>query len=284
MRNTLSIHNGHDGSYTYIEDENIIFHCALERYSKIKSFAAPSLELLKLIPKNLDLIIFTSHSYDFTKQHIQALHSLDLIQRNTEIIFYKNSHHHLFHMLAARHFFNSSLPCFIADGGGTNNEVETLYRNDQIILKNYTNEKYIGVGPAYSQTSFKLFEDDLSEGKTMALSSYGKFKKQIYKKIYYDNDFNKNYFRTFHMQDMFFKKKLTTDLKDNFTQDFVKNFQLVCEKKIIKILKKYNVNKVIFTGGVAQNILINSFLYLKPILHLSQATTENCHFVQMNED
>lgn len=261
MRNVLSIHNGHDGSYTYIEDNEIIFHCALERYSKIKAFASPSLDLLKLITKPLDLIIFTTHNYNFTNAHIIALNSLNLINiKTTQFLHYNNSHHHLFHMLSARHFFKSELPCFIADGGGSSNEVETLYRKDNVIFKNYTNDKYIGIGPAYSQISWNLFGDEFSEGKTMALSSYGILNKHLYKKIYFNQDFSKNYFKTFSVQDMNFLFKLTTEKTDKFSQNFIKTFQIACERKILKILKRYNIDKIILTGGVSQNILINSFL------------------------
>jgi carbamoyltransferase len=261
MYNVLSIHNGHDGSYTYIENNKIIFHCALDRYSKIKSFSSPSLDLLKLIPKQLDLVIFTVHNYNFTNAHLIALNSLKLINsKTTQFLHYHNSHHHLFHMLAARHFFKSELPCLIADGGGSQDEVETLYRKDKVILKNYTNDKYIGVGPAYSQISWNLFGDEFSEGKAMALSSYGNFNKNMYKKIYFNKDFNKNYFRTLSVQDMNLLFKLTTNKEDIFSQNFIKTFQLACEKKIFKILKRYEIDKIILTGGVAQNILINSFL------------------------
>jgi carbamoyltransferase len=99
----------------------------------------------------------------------------------------------------------------------------------------------------------------------MALSCYGSYDNNI--EILKDNKFNKQYF----------KKNLgrskgdfltaaewipgLSDLKDNKKSlDFIHTFQKGCEEYCFNLFKRFNNKKILFTGGVAQNILINTLL------------------------
>jgi carbamoyltransferase len=262
--NLLSIHNGHDGAITVIKNNSLFFHTAIDRYTRVKHFTFPPITLIKKL-KELDLffdhIILTHHNYNNYTQYIELFKRFKLADNNTKFINYDNKLHHFFHNLVAKFFFKKESLCLVADGGGTDLELETLFDvNDDVVIKNFSNENYIGIGQAYTQLSNHLFGFECSEGKTMALSSYGNYSKTLHKKIISNKNFNHSFFNTHHVAYSRKMFKLSIRKEDNYSQDLIKTFQIICEKRIHNLIKKYNSKNLLFTGGVAQNVLINTYL------------------------
>tara|TARA_R100000742_G_C4274176_1_gene94044 strand:- start:920 stop:1945 length:1026 start_codon:yes stop_codon:yes gene_type:complete len=93
------------------------------------------------------------------------------------------------------------------------------------------------------------------EGTLMALSTYGKFNKEIEKELWDGERFNN-------------KLQIEDDLKNKLNynystedKDVAKTFQEICEKAFLTIIKKFDIEKELtITGGFAQNIINNTKL------------------------
>jgi carbamoyltransferase len=108
-------------------------------------------------------------------------------------------------------------------------------------------------------------KDQFSEGKAMALSSFGKMNTDYYNKIIFQNHFNKNYIIANHSQNInpkkIFSGNFNTDIDNKDAQDLAFTFQKACEFMAIQFIKKLKINNdITISGGVGQNILINSML------------------------
>jgi carbamoyltransferase len=248
--NILALHLSHHGTMTYVKNKKIIFHTQLDRYNRIKNSSLPSYTLEKILENlEIDILIITNLKYtslEEWKYIFKNCYHWKNKFKNLKVINHSYSIHHLFHVYCSLLWnkFEKGV-VFVHDGGGAvfkNNveEKETAFN----INKNKINQIFLDENPYgyyYRVKADNIFNSDHQEGKLMALSNYGK----------YDERFNK---------DCIIKNK--DEILETNTE--VKNFaftsQKILENSFFDVFKKHNIqNKnLIFTGGVTQNVLLNS--------------------------
>lgn len=256
MNKVLSIHTDHDGSVTYVENSQVVFHTQLDRYNRHKHCADISKKLFDyLYQLDFDTLLITSLYVDSLLYLNNLFHSskkwLDKLQK-VKIIQYGFTDHHLFHAYGSLSW-NKFTDCTIVvmDGSGSpkkdefgdiRTENETVYNfNKNLILKHKTFKK---IGKRYQTTSNWLMGDCwFNDGKTMALSLYGKYTSKLIDQKNIRNTIKKS---------------------DKEARDIAYSLQFCTEKDVLDYfeIKKITGN-VIFTGGVAQNVLLNSKLNKK---------------------
>ena len=282
--NILSFHFGHDGSVTILEGDEIVVHHQLERFNGLKNQFYPTIELFDKI-KNLkikfDKVIITTMSLGHQIPIVYLLKKY-LNINPSQIVKIFQDEHHLFHAECARHLFDypKNALYFISDGHGAvkslNNEkdkkidgaeviecesfydekLSSLYkyyytdRQIKIIDNKFLVSKNISLGKAYQKLVYELGLNYNEEGKAMALSSYGKFNKNIANQL-----INNNW--SFRLNP---NKNHTT--KDSEALDLVKTCQIVFQQLFLEKIKKINkeYDTLVLSGGCTQNILNNSFL------------------------
>lgn len=270
--NVLTIHHGHSGSITISKDNELIVHTELERFSKLKYSDEFTFNLIKKI-NNLniyfDLIIISIWSpLDITKIRFDLINK----NKNCKIIVEDQfkTKHHIYHAYCAAYNVNKKFDYIVVlDGNGKFNknnqeEMVSIYDNNfNEVYKEYYKE-HVSLGWAYQIVNLALYGETFCSGKTMALSSYGS-KNNI--KILTDNNFNKSFFKKNlgrNIDDINLAKDWIpglSDLKDNKKAlDFVHTFQKACEEYCLNLFDRFKNKKIIFTGGVAQNVLINTRL------------------------
>ena len=248
--NILALHLSHHGTMTYVKNKKIIFHTQLDRYNRIKNSSLPSYTLEKILENlEIDTLIITNLKYtslEEWKYIFKNRYHWKNKFKNLKVINHSYSIHHLFHVYCSLLWnkFEKGV-VFVHDGGGAvfkNNveEKETAFS----INKNKVNQIFLDENPYgyyYRIKADNIFNSDHQEGKLMALSSYGK----------YDERFDK---------DCIIKSEgeiLNTNIE---IKDFAYTSQKVLENSFFNVFKKHNIkNKnLIFTGGVTQNVLLNS--------------------------
>jgi carbamoyltransferase len=271
--NILTLHYGHSGSITISKDNELIVHTELERFSKIKYGANFTLNLIEKINElNIcfDLIVLSIwHPADIK----DIIFSLINKGKNCKIIVEDQfqTKHHIYHAYCAAYNIDKEFDYIVVlDGNGKFNknleeEKVSIYDNkfNEVYKEYYTGD--VSLGWAYQIVNLALYQQTFPCGKTMALSCYGSYDNNI--EILKDNKFNKQYF----------KKNLgrsegdfltaaewipgLSDSKDNKKAlNFVHTFQKGCEEYCFNLFKRFNNKKILFTGGVAQNVLINTLL------------------------
>ena len=294
--NILSIHCSHHGAVSVASEGKLIVHCELSRLNKQKYFPRPDYNLIKKIDSlglEYDVVLFSKlpdNCLDMYEEHLlRRLH----IKPDAKI--YIKTEHHLFHASCSRNFKNNFDNYFVWDGNGAvinidgeeGSETYSLWDNklnlqkrylitnncvDYSDKKNYLSFKNIGIGEAYTSLcrELKLYEkDNFSEGKAMALSTYGKYDQELHKKIFNDNEgFNRNNINIYSIEREFGDrkkyttfKKYNTDKENIEAQNYAYTFQKGVEELGLKIVKDLNIEgSICFSGGVAQNVLLNTFL------------------------
>lgn len=271
--NILTIHHGHNGSITISKDNKLIVHTELERFSKIKYSDVFTISLIKKINElniYFDLIILSIwQPSDIVKIRF------DLFNRNNNCKIIVEDQfqckHHIYHAYCAAYNVDKDFDYIVVlDGGGKYNknfqeEIISIYDNNfnEVYKEYYT--KVVSLGWAYQIVNLALYDQTFPCGKTMALSCYGSYDKNI--KILKDNNFNTKYFKKHlgrHEGDIDLAKDWIpglSDLKDNKKSlNFVHTFQKGCEEYVLNLFKRFQNKKIVFTGGVAQNVLINTRL------------------------
>lgn len=250
MENILALHLSHHGSITYVQNNKIIFHTQLDRYSRIKNTALPSYNLEKIIENlKVDTLIITrlkdtslpDWNYVFKNRYHwkQKFKKLKVIDHSFSI-------HHLFHAYCSLVWKNidSNGIIFVHDGGGATlkNNVEEresayTYKKNKISQVFLDTKTY---GYRYRIVADNLFDSGHQEGKLMALSSYGGYDENFESNINIEN------------------KKITID--NHQAKNLAFTSQKILEKCFYETFNKHNIeNKnLIFTGGVTQNVLLNS--------------------------
>lgn len=300
--NILALHLSHDGSITVIEGDEIVVHHQLDRYNKFKHEFIPSIEVLENIKKlniKLDKVIITSlspHGFPI-KYFLKKFFNIgaeDIVEVNA-------NEHHLFHAHCARHFYNypKNSVYYVADGAGARQnlthsskfidgvrviEQESCFDEDcKPIFKNYCtsqllnieNDKIkihpsLGLGYAYQKLTYELGFEEFEDGKTMALSSYGKFSQNIRDCLLYRDNWNLNLLNkdpdTYDHDNKYNRFMLDPNIdhttRDSKSLDFVHTFQKTFEYLTLKNIKKIKrpYDNLILTGGCAQNVLNNTNL------------------------
>ena len=250
MENILALHLSHHGSITYVQNNKVIFHTQIDRYNRIKNTALPSYNLEKIIENlKVDTLIITrlkdtslsEWNYVFKNRYHwkQKFKKLKVIDHSFSI-------HHLFHAYCSLVWkdIDNKGTIFVHDGGGAtlkNNieERESAYT----YKKNKVNQMFLDTktyGYRYRIVADDLFDSSHQEGKLMALSSYGGYDENFESNINIEN------------------KKITID--NHQAKNLAFTSQKILEKCFYEIFNKHNIeNKnLIFTGGVTQNVLLNS--------------------------
>ena len=286
--NVLTIHHGHSGSITISKDNELIVHTELERFSKLKYSDEFTFNLIKKI-NNLniyfDLIVISIWSpLDITKIRFDLINK----NKNCKIIVEDQfkTKHHIYHAYCAAYNVNKKFDYIVVlDGNGKFNknnqeEMVSIYDNNfNEVYKEYYKE-HVSLGWAYQIVNLALYGETFCSGKTMALSSYGS-KTNI--KILTDNKFTKSLFKKNlgrNIGDINLAKNWIpklSDSKDNKKAlDFVHTFQKACEEYCLNLFDRFKNKKIIFTGGVAQNVLINT--------RLNNETSNTVHLDPMCSD
>jgi len=247
QNNILSIHFGHHGAFSYIRNNEVVFHSQFDRFSKLKNFGIFSKSVLDIFSNlDFDTLLLTDINNSMLPKEFNQIKLINPFFYkkicNSKIITCSDQHH-LFHAYAIDLWSKEkNKKIFVMDGDGVKlknsnaTEQESFYTlNENNIYHHFTTSK--NIGSLYERRASQLFISPVSEGKLMALSSYGLFNKK-----YYNNDI------------------IDVSTKEE-KEDYAKTTQRYCEDKVISILKENIDNKdetIFFTGGVAQNVLLNT--------------------------
>ena len=300
--NILSLHLGHDGAVTIVSGDEVVVHHQLDRFNKFKNEFFPTFEVLQKIKDlkiTFDKVIITSMGeinfpiWYYLKKFFNIT--------NENILNFKQEQHHIFHAHCAKYFYqqDKDFIVYVADGDGAVQylkhdsdflntlrviENETILdENLNPLYKKYHVKKPINVfsktikihpsvsfGKGYQKLVYELGLEEHSEGKAMALSSYGKLNKTIFNSLIHEDSWNINLVND--IQDSYDKKNtynrfmlnpnIEHTAKNSPSLDFVHTFQKAFEALFLNALNKvdHKDKTILLTGGCAQNILNNSNL------------------------
>jgi len=188
-----------------------------------------------------------------------------------------------------------------------NKEIKTLYKsfwliNDLNLKKEDINKKIknfysnvdikvnsqFGIVKVYEAATTLIGQNNLENGKTMGLSSYGEnknLKKYFDKNGVIENNFthikiNNHDSSCFYKEENKIEKNIT---KENYKYyaNKAKNVQLETQKEVLKLIKKYvkrtKINNVCIVGGYGLNVVANNF-YLKNLPNV------NFYFEPVSDD
>ena len=183
--NILSIYASHDGSVTYVKNNQIVFHTQIDRYNRFKHYSFPVKNLIQELEKlEIDKIII-SHSHHNAMGMWDDLINNSNKLKNIEIHYYGEEHHHLFHAYCALTWNKNIKNILVCDGTGSKYkeiiERESLFNFGKRI-KTESNK----IGLAYEHFTGCFFEHPLECGKTMAWSLHDSRPKVIQLKFEHD--------------------------------------------------------------------------------------------------
>jgi carbamoyltransferase len=267
----LFIHTSHDGAVTIVKDKKIVVHTQIERFNRFKHTSFPCKLLIDYI-NNLNLNFKEIHITGLYDNHcadqwIEILRANEIKIKNAKIFLDFNCHHDyhaysnkLLHIPKNSYFLVWDLAGDrIVEKNDTCFEQTSIYDDNlNLVFKNWYKSSNINVCIARTYRHLTNLlglnkYNDFNDGKTMALSAFGEFNEKLFNKIYKDDFIYQN--------DNSFKNiKLTTLKEDKFSLDYVKTFQTACEAKAENIINKINADNISLSGGVSQNILINTKL------------------------
>jgi len=302
--NILGINSSHNGSVCVLRDGKIDFFIEEERFSRNKNEDTP-VEILKYVASKykIDEIAIGGLEILFEDNSSKIYHNyLKLLFKNTPLINLLGSHHlcHAFSSFSSSGF-NKAL-CIVIDGSGSllyrkedkkliGVETESIFTfeyptNVNTIYKSYktfnpnddksTDSKLmnfnITLGKLYESITTKLFGHWVYAGKTMGLSSYGKYDKNIPSLIINQRanpkflagktttnikmDLNDVEGTINTKYDYLFKE----ELKSNICYHLQNEIQEVVGDIIEKYIKKTGLKKVCGSGGYFLNCVSNYYL------------------------
>jgi carbamoyltransferase len=252
----LAIHASHHGSITIFNNEEIIVHTQIDRFNRFKGHSHPEKKLINKLKKfNFDKVFISS-----LEDHCVGLWKSILVKNkiiNIDDIYEDHClNHHIYHAYCSA-LINPTTNCIVCDGRGANKDKQHEYfsiYNNLKNIKTFTDLFTYGLGAVYECVRKEFGWLYGQEGNLMALSTYGKFNKEIEQEIWNGINFNKDI-------------KIRNDLEykgnifKNLNEDLAKTTQQICEKVFYKILKENKIEKEIsLTGGFAQNIINNTNL------------------------
>jgi carbamoyltransferase len=279
--NILGINTSHNGSVCLLSNGKVNFFLEEERITKQKHDSFP-IKLLEYVSNNFQIQeIAVSGLYTFPFNLNESIINLFISKFFPKIkISYYLNNHHLIH--AYQSFFNSNFKeslCIVIDGHGSelqNNSFETesiykiAYNTPPVpIFKSYrTNnnkENFLTFSKVYETITEYLGFGFLEAGKTMGLSSYGKFNPKIpplYEGIKGNSKiFNliKNstggYINPFYSQ--FFN---TNNLKIDLAYHTQQESQKAIGDLIENIVQKTGLKQICCSGGYFLNCVANYYL------------------------
>lgn len=258
---------------------------------------------IKELDIEFDNIHFTNINLDDSDLFgwVSLLTLLNIIKKDRDdqvTIDKKDALHHIYHAAKAVSFSKTNnIDIFVSDGNGAKipltkkqgfhygSERVSIYNfNDALVEKfkylyieqasevlenkKLFSYKHLGIGKAYEWVCKEYgWQTGGEEGKLMALSQYGEYNKKLYEKFCYENNFNLNnlsHLIVGGINDWRIEKNLNTNKFNKYAQDNAYNFQKVCEDITFNyVLKHIYTDIFCVTGGVNQNILINTLLSKK---------------------
>ena len=317
--NILGIHPGHNGSAALISDGKLIYYLEEERLSREKYDGNPFRVMSDIFSKYKVNKLVIGGTNDISENIVLPLTSENpyacLARKynpNIEVII-MNQHHHILHSLIAR-FKSGFKECaiLIIDGAGTQQpievskgiftngyEAETIllskdkfdfkslyksyggdlnnsFKNDIIIIDSTST-----IVRCYEGISHYLGFHPLEAGKTMGMSSYGKFNSNI-PKLFKNGRGNKSVFINRYPQHPIIdveNNPIFQD-KDKIKADLAWHIQNETQNEVVKLIQKTinlsKLNKICVVGGYGLNCVNNYFLkktfpntqiYHEPISH-----------------
>ena len=324
--NILGINPFHNGSVCLLSDGKVVYYLEEERLTRDKNDANPFRVILDVINKfKIDEVVIggiDSNSKTLGFSDEDPFYSL-IRKYLPEIKDYKkyDTHHHHLHCLHA--FYNSGFDealGIVIDAGGSlkkigdikGHELDSIFSFSSKNHQTTINPEFLSFHPilpksyilrpsniarAYSFFTYSLGFKHSEEGKTMGLSSYGKFNPKIPK--YYDF---KNYksdinYISEYIDDQYIrhqscdsetlkklgfpnkyriKRKEFTEIEKDLAWSIQDTTQQVIKKYVKEYTKKTGLKKVVCSGGVFLNCVANYYLtkefpdiefYFEPIAH-----------------
>ena len=297
--NILGINTSHNGSVCVLKDGKIDFFLEEERLSRSKYDDYP-LEILKFLSKKYKIseISISGINHYWPKKGFKLYISyLSVLFPNTLVHNFLESHH-LCHTLSS--FYNSKFKKglgVVIDGNGSyihtpkgiKSETESIYILDYLTPPNciYKSNRLIDIKEPLSLSKvYECITESLGfswveAGKTMGLSSYGKFNPSI-PPLYLNGKGNSLVFNNVsHSTDGILKEeyKYLLNSKD-LSQDLAYKVQQESQQAVgdlIEIgLKETGLKQVCCSGGYFLNCVANYYLvkrfpsiefYFEPIAH-----------------
>ena len=183
--NILSIYASHDGSVTYVKNNQIVFHTQIDRYNRFKHYSFPVKNLIQELEKlEIDKIII-SHSHHNAMGMWDDLINNSNKLKNIEIHYYGEEHHHLFHAYCALTWNKNIKNILICDGTGSKYK-EIIERESLFNFGKRVKTESNKIGLAYEHFTGCFFEHPLECGKTMAWSLHDSRPKVIQLKFEHD--------------------------------------------------------------------------------------------------
>jgi len=284
--NILGLNFSHNSSACLLSDGKIVFFLEEDRLSRIKNDTLP-LKLINYISENfsIDQIAISGLS-NFPYQNFGDYDFKLVIQKyflNQPIINLLGFHHlcHSYHAYK-NSGFNNCLS-IVVDGNGseffsdTNKtfyETESIFLystnedNPKIIYKSYRTNNgktdLVTFSKVYETITQELGFGFLEAGKTMGLSSYGKFNPQI-PNLYLDQKGNPEVFKVYENVNGKLKNKYKTLLNTQQSKsDLAYKVQTEAQENIgnliDKVIKKTNVKNICCSGGYFLNCVSNYYL------------------------
>jgi len=254
--NSLYIHVCHHGSITIVSDNEIVVHTQQDRFSRFKNAGIPSYALVKKIADlniKFDKVFFTflkneNHFilwYSWLKQ-------FNLITPNT-VFEYEFRRHHFFHAMCSRHIYSSAWDFMVCDESGA--DMGEAYETESFFMK-MSDQRFSlrsrsetqdrnNIGALYSKYTFDLGFGLFEEGKTMALSVYGKVNDKLYNEIYDGSSLK-------YVKSTIDNKDIAATIQKVFEDYTFKLF----DENIIKYSHRFSF--ITLSGGFAQNIINNT--------------------------
>jgi carbamoyltransferase len=258
----LGIHiGGHDSNFTYTDGTKVKYFKS-ERFKQIKHHVyldiAELFNDLKLFNIDIDTLdaICIAGFFEENKSHGNQYHKIDsLFKCPTYTI-----NHHYSHALSCFPLNNYKTvnKSFVLDGtGGPSNrnmqdyETVSVYNKDGKTLEKHRLPDNLSMGRALRLLGHHWGIDGHKNdfaGKLMAYQSYGKLNQEVL-----------NNFKNCNIKQL---NEIFANPPQDANQDWLRNRHYLCEQIIPDFFKSISLNDEVisYSGGVAQNILINSKL------------------------
>lgn len=270
--------NFHDSNISYFDGKRIRYY-KHERAIHLKHAPITNVETVIGIVKEIWGLNFSDFDYiaayyeaEETEDDIILVpgtyldYSRDIMCETTlEInknIFYKYNiekiDHHLCHYLSAKFLSDKEIDYgFVFDGEGEPNVTGSIYRKNKLVKTLYeSNNGSIGriIEKLAVFCDIKQRHTVDGSGKLMSLQSYGEFSKALYENLKKFNVYNFSELEQFIFSE---------DISSKYSKlDLAKTVHVFIGEAILNIFKEYANNRdvIIYSGGVAQNIVWNTQL------------------------
>ncbi|HID47197.1 MAG TPA: hypothetical protein EYP47_00595 [Methanococcaceae archaeon] len=264
----LGIHDGHNSSASLISDRGIEYAISEERFTRRKNERGfPSKAVDYILGENRDIDLITVGGMFRRGKRLRAIKEFQE-RLNIPLLYF---HHHLCH--GALYKLSDFKECLVVtiDGGGDSLSATVSIGGKEGLEVIAQSDILDSLGDFYASITevlgFKPMED---EGKVMCLSSYPGEELDIGVIIDYDSRLKsfKNYLGVVGQESTKALRRILQRFNiDPYNMDFntkvkvAKYAQRVLEEVVLKMIRDFSeetgIDKVVFSGGVAQNVKLN---------------------------